>query len=509
MHAAETEAPGTLRRNALWNWGVYLVNAVVVFVLSPFVVQSLGTEGYGVWAIVLTLTGYMGFADLGIRPAIVHFIARYRALGDNQALARAVSSAAAVFGAGGVLVLLVAGGTVPWLPQWFHVPADLVADATVALWISACALAITLPLNAWSAVLIGRERYDLSCRIDLVAVLARAAAVVGVLLAGFGLVGLALAQGTVELAAMAWKVRVARRLEPELRMAWRLVDRASVRALMAYGAYGILATVALHLSYETDAIVIGGAMSVASVAWFVVASRLPFYLRTMTWSIGRVLAPRMGALDARGDAVTLGRLAARGSHALLLISTAPLVYMVVFGGAFLERWMGDVAFREHAGLPLVILALGAAAPIASHPLVSLYQGTNRMRALAGLSVCEGVANVGLSLLLVGPYGLAGVALGTAIPACIIHGVAMPLWAARTFGFSCLGYLRQVWIVPLIAAVPAAWLPARVIDPTASLGWPALVWAAGLTAAVFAGAAFLCNALAGWRSAPARRAEAVS
>jgi O-antigen/teichoic acid export membrane protein len=498
-----------LARNAVWNWGVYLANAAIVFVLSPFVVHRLGTEAYGVWAIVLTLTGYLGFADLGIRPAIVHFVARYRALDDREALQRAVSSAAATFGVGGALVLVACALTAPWLPAWFHVPVALRTDATVALVVSGAALALSLPLNAWSAVLIGRERYDLTCRIDLGAALLRALGIVGALLLGFGLVGVAVAQAGVELGSMAAKTRAARRLAPDLRVRLRFVDRAAVGALLRYGAFGILATVALQLSYETDALVIGGALSIAWVAWFAVASRLPFYLRTMMWAVGRVLAPRMGALDARGDHRTLGRLAAGGSRVLLLLSTAPLVYMAVYGGAFLERWMGDAAFRVHGAVPLAVLALGAAAPIASHTLVSLHQGTNRMRALAGFALVEGVTNLGASLLLVGPLGLTGVALGTAAPALLVHGVLMPWWAARAFGFSLRGYLLRVWPLPLLAGACAALLPPLLLDPHASLGWPALLAAALITALLFAACAGLLHVLVRRREAPAALAEATS
>ena len=63
-------APGSSRRvlarNALWNWGTYVLNLLVLLILSPYVVQHLGEHAFGVWVLINALTGYMNFADFGI-----------------------------------------------------------------------------------------------------------------------------------------------------------------------------------------------------------------------------------------------------------------------------------------------------------------------------------------------------------------------------------------------------------------------------------------------------------
>ena len=90
-------APGssrrTLARNAMWNWGTYALNLVVLLVLSPFIVQHLGDHAFGVWILINALTGYMNFADFGIRPAIVHYVAKHDARGEPDAVNRYANSA--------------------------------------------------------------------------------------------------------------------------------------------------------------------------------------------------------------------------------------------------------------------------------------------------------------------------------------------------------------------------------------------------------------------------------
>ena len=55
----------TVFRNVVANWASYVVTAVVGFLLAPLLLHRLGNTGYGLWTLVLSLTGYFGLLDLG------------------------------------------------------------------------------------------------------------------------------------------------------------------------------------------------------------------------------------------------------------------------------------------------------------------------------------------------------------------------------------------------------------------------------------------------------------
>ena len=66
-------------RNLTANWIGYAVNLVVMFFMSPFVVHTLGNVDYGVWSLMVSLTGYLGLTELGTRAGIGRFINFYLA----------------------------------------------------------------------------------------------------------------------------------------------------------------------------------------------------------------------------------------------------------------------------------------------------------------------------------------------------------------------------------------------------------------------------------------------
>jgi O-antigen/teichoic acid export membrane protein len=491
-----------LVRNSLWIWGVFGATSVTVFFLTPFLIGRLGAEGYGIWGVVVGLTGYLGLADLGVRPAVVHFVAKHDALHDDAGLNRFVNSAFAAFSLGGALVVvatLVVAALIPRLPD---LPPEVAHEAVLAVLITGIEIGVTLPFNAYSAVLVGKQRFDVLGRIDLLVLVVRTGAVVLALSNGQGLVALAVANAGAGLLEIALKAWAGFRIAPSLRFAPRAADRPALGALLRYGGLAILVTIALQLTWQTDAFVIAAALSPALVTPFHPPAMLASYTRSLLWSGCRAIAPAAGALEAKGDAAGLARLLQRSTRSMLLLSGPILVYFVALGEPFLARWLGD-AFDPSSVPVLTILALGVAAPIATHPFVQVHYGTNRMRSLALLYAAEGAANLALSVALVEPFGIAGVALGTAIPAAVVHLWVLPWRLCRPFGIRWGAFTVSTWAAPTAAGAITFLALRLLVAPSDRPGWAALAGCAALAVALFHALAAVLLRLA--RLAPAEPA----
>jgi O-antigen/teichoic acid export membrane protein len=80
---------------------------------------------------------------------------------------------------------------------------------------------------------------------------------------------------------------------------------------------------------------------------------------------------------------------------------------------------------------------------------------NKHRLLIPLYGGEALGNLALSIILIGPYGLAGVALGTLIPSLIVNLGFIPRYLARTTGTSATLFYRNCWLLPVLACLPFA------------------------------------------------------
>jgi O-antigen/teichoic acid export membrane protein len=55
------------------NWAITLVSVVVLYILTPFTLHTLGVEGYGTWVLITSMNGYLGLLVLGVPMASVRY----------------------------------------------------------------------------------------------------------------------------------------------------------------------------------------------------------------------------------------------------------------------------------------------------------------------------------------------------------------------------------------------------------------------------------------------------
>jgi O-antigen/teichoic acid export membrane protein len=444
---------GRVFRNACSNGGSYLTSAVVGFVLAPVVVHSLGDAGYGLWTLILSLTGYFGLLDLGIRSSVGRFVTRYLALGDQDHVNRVASTALLILGGGGLVALVATFGIAAAFLDSFGLDSELAASGRLGLILAGLNISLILPLSLFSSLLIARERFDLLGAISIGGELLRAVLVVLVLRSGLGLVGLAttaLAVTALQYSAIAI---AARALYPDLRLAPRYVSGAVARTLFGFSIYRFVWIVANQLIFYSDTLVIGLFLGAAAITPYAIAASLLNYGRNIISLLTDTLAPAAAQLDARDDRAGLRRLLLTGTRLTVLVSTPLCVGYLALGRQFLSLWMGDT-YAGSATL-LMVLTIPQFGSLPQHVSALVLAGMAKHRVFALFALVEGVANVALSILLVQRLGLIGVALGTVITHLLCTTILVPLYTLSVLGMRAREYLVHAFWRPTVAALPMA------------------------------------------------------
>src|SRR5713101_4691627 len=157
-------------RNVIWNWAGVGTSMTAGFVVAPFLVHRLGETTYGLWILIASMTGYFGLLDLGIRGSVGRYVAFHRAKNDQEGVNSILSTALAILCGVSFLVLLMALGMSLAFFYLFDVPENLVPGTRVALLIVGLNLAVSLPLDTFSATLWAFQRFDVLNGIDIVLV---------------------------------------------------------------------------------------------------------------------------------------------------------------------------------------------------------------------------------------------------------------------------------------------------------------------------------------------------
>ena len=448
-------------RNVLSNYLRYFIAAVIGFLVTPVMVHLLGDGGYGLWVAVFSLTGYFGLFDQGIRPSLVRYVSRDHALGNREGLSRTLSGALVLYGAVGVITLIAAVVVAANFVRWFHVDPSLAGTATMVTLVAGASLAIGFPLGVFGAALSGLQRYDLANAIGIGIAVLRAIAFVIVLRMGLGLVGLAWTSLVMNLLGHVISWWAVRRLLPGLPLGRRFVHREHLGKIGSYSGFAFVGALATSIAFQTDALVITAFLSSALVTPFALAAGLVDNARSLVHSATWVLSPTASELETLGEKGSLHAMMVAGAKYSVLVSWPVLFALVVLGENLIQTWVGAsygstapllATFSARGPQPsasqiLTILAIPTLISLPQSTSSSLLYGVSRHRGVVALSLLNAGINLALSILWVRPMGLAGVALGTAVPLALIGGVATMVFACRVLQLPLRRYLWEGQLRP--------------------------------------------------------------
>ena len=444
----------TILRNVAANWAGYLVVSIAGFILSPIVVRSLGDAGYGVWTLVLSLTGYCGLLDLGIRSTVGRFAARYITLKDDEGVNRTIGTALAILFASSAAAMLVTL-TLFWRFDSFQVDPVYRDSARWALLIAGLNVSLALPAGAFNAMLIALERFDIASSISVGGAVTRTALAIWALHSGHGIVTLALITLSVSLGEYSAAIVRVHTLYPALRIRVRYVDLSGLRELLSFGTYRFVWAIANQVIFYTDAVVIGYFVSAAAISPYAIAGSLITYGRTIVSLASDPLYPSAVRLDSENDRQGLRDLLIFGTQMSLLIGVPLCLGFVFLGRQFLRLWMGPG--HDASAIYLMVLTIPQLTSFAQYPASLIMAGMARHKMLAYIAVGEGIANLTLSVVLVREMGAMGVAWGTVFPHLVTTMLVMPAYALRSLGMSPGHYVRAAFLKPLLCGIPVAGL----------------------------------------------------
>ncbi len=443
------ERSSQIIKNVLMNWVAFAATIITGFLMSPFLVHNLGDAVYGVWVLLGSLVGYMGLLDFGLTVSTVKYVAEHRARGDQEAINKVMSGSLAVYSAVGLLTLFIGGAVSFYFNDIFNSPLSRnVAAAAVIL--ATINQAISFPAAVFVGMIRGYQRYDLDAGVTAVTIAVRSALVVVLVKMGYGILALSAVTFAFDIVRMAYLAWWCYRLNPAIVIARKYIDAAHLRTLLGYSSLVFVIVIAKRMIFFTDSIVVGAFLSTAAVTAYFVGNRLVLYLHSLVSEMVGVLTPAASDLDARNQHGAIKELVIISTKYTLLLALPASAIFFILGGIFIELWMGPA--YKGSWLIMIILTAGILAHLIEMPSHTMLLGRGKHRIVAKLTFAQAIANLGLSLLLVKPLGMKGVALGTSIPMIVFTAIAIPVYF-RYLAIPLGEFVRNSIASPIVVQAP--------------------------------------------------------
>ncbi len=458
--------------NTLFNILALVSNALIGFFLIRFFLGRLGEARYGVWVLVGSLFRYRGMLSMGLNSAINRQIPVCLAKGNEQGIAKVISTSLFFFSSLGIVLVLISLLLYAKIGDWFAIEPDQIAVAGQLVLVVGLSFAIASPLQLTAAVLSGLQRYDITSLVTLAVLVARTVLAVILLIHGYGVLMMGVVFGASEIATRALQYIFIRRLLPRVSLSWHSIDPALLKEMLLYGVNTFLyATGALIICKAGD-LICGIYLGTSAVSRFAVASASVLLLSQLLQAFTAAIKPAVSELDARDDQAKVKEIAFLTQKYSLLLLAPVGAFLMVMGREFLNVWVGEkfsdpTVIASLAGV-LTILTAGHCLMLAQHSNFLVLVGRGEHRIFGILTAVTGVLCISASVFTVKSlgWGLAGIAWSSFAPMAVVSGLIVPTYFNRRMKIATAESIARVWWPAMLGGAPGvavivAW---KVLSP---------------------------------------------
>lgn len=477
MPAADAEPKPRPRKrpsfavNTLWTWASVIANIAMALLVSRLMIRQLGHEVYGLWALVFGIVEYYGLFDLGIRSAVVKYVAQHSALGEEEQLSKVLNTAFAYFLGISAVLLLLTLALAPLTPRFFVMSPEMRGSFVYVAFITGFTWAIGLVFVCISSSLEAVQRFDITSRIGISVAVLRVIGILGMLRLGYGLKAVVTVVVVVRLVQFALLYMGFTRQFPTFRLRRTHVDGVMFRKLFAFSIHTLPAAFGSVLIEQGPAVAIGHVQPAQFVGYFYLPRRLVQAVQDFVFRLGIVTTAKAAELVAHGRREELIRLGVQSNRYSLAIFMPAAIFFGVYARPILSLWTEqDFASFSAPLLPVFVIGVLFSDAIQFNSSSMLY-GLARHQIYSALRMVEGVLSTACIYYFARHGDLWNGAAASACLMIVNRGLVTPVLLCRELQYSPLRYLTEIVKRPLAAglAVTAVmwvsrvtWLPGRTL-----------------------------------------------
>ena len=414
---------------------------------------------FGLWTLIGTFLGYYSLLDAGLSSAASRYMAGAIGAGKDKEFNEIFNTALFLFIGIGIIALILAFALAFLAPLFFSNIEDAQLFYKIVL-ILGINIAIDFPLSVFSESLTAKLRIDILSTREILTMLIRTSLIIYFLTQGYGILSIAWITIISTLPKKIMVVYFSRKNFPSLNISIKIGNKSGLKNLFSYSVFTFIARIADILRFNLDYLVIASMVGLSAVTHYRIASTMITHYILFIVACTGVLFPQFSQLEGAKDYDQIKRIFFLGNKIAIVISSFPAFGLIIWGKPFISRWMGTQYLDAYPCL--AILVFGMLFDLWQTTSVSLLYGMSKHKFYALFNTIEGLSNLIISLILVKPLGILGVALGTFIPITIIRLIIQPVYVCKVTSIPYTEYVSKMastvvlvclaLIIPLIISV---------------------------------------------------------
>lgn len=393
-----------------------LTAAVVTFFLFPFIVKSVGKELYGVYLIVMTITGYLGILDLGVMSALTKYVAEYNGKKDYEKLNKIINASFSFYVLIALVIALLLFFCSAYFVNFFKIdPSNM--DTVKDLFIVAGASALFVwPLNTFRGVIQGLNLWSIDASVNIIVQIFNAAATFVILSSGYGIVHLLIAAQILTICGSTILYFIVKK-KISLKIIFPYQEFDTFKFIFNFSFFMFLGSLINVFLFQVHNLIIGYFISVSAVSIYAVAFNIQNYLRTINSTIGAPPWTLASEMEGKGDYEGQKVLLFKGTKYMTAIFLPVILIMFFYAEHFINYWMGS-GFSESV-MPARIIILFWLFNGTMELAVGMLSAKGIVRQPVFIQLAVAFLNIVIGLSLIKFLGITAIALGLTVSMILV------------------------------------------------------------------------------------------
>lgn len=393
--------------NSLWNFFGQVIPILIGILIIPKLINSLGTERFGILSIIWMSIGYFSLFDMGLSRTLTKLVSERVDHDTNHEIPAIVWTALSIM----LILGIIGGAAFGWLSKWIvqivlKIPENLYYETTQAFYIVGFIIPFVILASGFRGIL---EAYHCFRHSNYIRIFFGTWMFIAPYIAlnySNSLIMIAAIIAAGRLIVVLWSLYICLKKDPKLNKFG--FKKKYIHYLFSFGGWITVTNVISPMMVYFDRFIIGAKLDMSSVAYYTTPYDMMIKLGIVSSSISNTLFPVFSSL-VKTNPEKIADSLRKGMLSILIIMFPVCLLIILLSHDVLLLWLGE-RFSENSTKITHYLAIGIFINSIAQLPFSLLQASGRPDLTAKLHCVEFPIYVVLLLWLLQQYGVEGVAL---------------------------------------------------------------------------------------------------
>lgn len=441
-------------RNTLSCCSSSFVTIAINLLLMPFMISRLGVVEYGLIGMssLFMMGGCISLLEMGLHTSISKFVAEYNATGNHAKIDRVIGTSTALFLAIG-LVLMILGCLLSnfIVVNLLKIPHEYHSSFKVILLMIFGSYIFQFPNFVATGYLSGMQRFDLLKGIQIITTILYAAGIVFLLLSGHSYFSVIVCQ--IFMLFLQFGIYLLITLKQTNLSVLKLSNYSikSMEEMFKMTKYLFVNRVSGLVFYNTPRIIISVFMGPVFMTSYEAVIKISRAIKAALGSVNSAIMPAASELHTNQKLHVIQKLFLKACR-YQIFAVFPIVTGVMFlAKDFYHVWLG-YDFVKLASLLWIALLCNILTPFITTGSAIMLGMNKRLGTIAILSVTAALSTIGIILLLLQKYQLAGVLTGPTLSTFIVLPFFLNIYF-KELEIKTAAFIKEVFSVVLFGSIP--------------------------------------------------------